>query len=86
MRRFGRAALFDATELGAFLALRLREGYGGDVQVEATRPFNEFSGAPEAVREAAMAYADRDSASTPYHAFRAGTEYPSVAAMRERDL
>ena len=33
VRRFGRAALLDATGKGAFLACRLRERYPDDVQV-----------------------------------------------------
>ena len=86
VRRFGRAALFEPTHHGAFLALRLREKHPGDVQVERTSPFNEFADAPDRVREAARAYEDRDAPSTPYAAFAAGTEHPSPEGMRERDL
>jgi len=52
VRRFGRAALLDATVYAAFLALRLRESYGGDVQIEQTEPFNEFVALDKPVREA----------------------------------
>lgn len=86
VRRFGRAALLDATEYAAFLALRLREAYGGDVQIERTEPFNEFAALDESIREAASAYADRDAKSTPYTAFAAGTEHPDPDAMRGEEL
>jgi len=86
VRRFGRAALFEATELGALLALRLREKHGGDVQIERTEPFNEFADAPDAVREAAAAYEDRSAASTPYAKFAAGTDHPSPERLRDREL
>jgi hypothetical protein len=86
VRRFGRAALLAGTELGAFLACRLRAECGDDVQVERTEPFNEFAAAPDRVREAARAYADRDHPSTPYSAFAAGTDHPDPEAMREREL
>ncbi|QDX40343.1 hypothetical protein [Salarchaeum sp. JOR-1] len=86
VRRFGRAALFAETELGAFLALRLRAKHGGDVQVERTSPWNEFRDAPERVRNAADAYESRTSASTPYAKFRAGTTHPATDAMRDANL
>lgn len=86
VRRFGRAALLDATEMGAFLALRLREKHGADVQVERTVSFNEFESVDEAVRTAAAAYEDRDEPSTPYEKFAAGTEHPSPDALRNREL
>lgn len=86
VRRFGRAALFEATEFGAFLALRLRGKHGPDVQVERTRPFNEFAAVPEAVRTAADAYERRESASTPYAKFAVGTDHPDPATMRDREL
>ncbi|MGB9987099.1 hypothetical protein [Salarchaeum japonicum] len=86
VRRFGRAALFAETELGAFLALRLRAKHGGDVQVERTAPWNEFRDAPERVRDAAAEYESRKSTSTPYAKFRAGTPHPAVDAMRDADL
>lgn len=86
VRRFGRAALFEASEFGAFLALRLRETHGGDVQIERTRPLNEFREVPESVREAATAYADREHATTPYEKFAAGTDHPDPDAMRDSEL
>lgn len=86
VRRFGRAALLEATEHGAFLACRLREKHPGDVQVELTRPFNEFDDAREPVRRAAAAYEDRAHANTPYARFAAGTDHPDPAALKEREL
>lgn len=86
VRRFGRAALFEETELGAFLALRLRAKHEGDVQVEATTPWNEFGTTPERVRTAAREYEERDAKSTPYPKFRAGTDHPRVGEMADRDL
>ena len=86
VRRFGRAALLSGTEFGAFLACWLRAECGDDVQVERTRPFNEFASVPESVRTAAQAYADREHPSTPYSAFAAGADHPDPDAMRERDL
>lgn len=86
VRRFGRAVCLAETELGAFLALRLRARHGGDVQVERTRPLNEFAEVPDAVHDAAAAYEARDHRSTPYSAFAAGTDHPDAAAMAERDL
>ena len=86
MRRFGRAALLEATEYGAFLACRLREKHAGDVQVRLTAPFNEYADVPDRVREAAVAYEARDRSSTPYDKFAAGTDHPDPATMRERAL
>jgi hypothetical protein len=86
VRELGRAALFEETELGAFLALRLRAKHGDDVQIERTRPFNEFAAVREAVRDAAEAYEDRETASTPYDKFAAGTDHPDPDAMRGTDL
>jgi hypothetical protein len=87
VRRFGRAALFEATAFGAFLGLRLRARHGGDVQVERTRPLNEFDADLDRVRSAARAYADRKSASTPYAKFASNrSDLPSKAAMRDREL
>jgi hypothetical protein len=85
-RRFGRAALFNETVYAAFLALRLRESHGGDVQIERTEPFNEFVAVDEPVREAAAAYANRTAKSTPYAAFAAGTDHPDPDDMRGREL
>lgn len=86
VRRFGRAALLEATELGAFLALRLRAKHGDDVQVARTEPFNEFADAPDRVREAAEAYEARDHPNTPYAKFAAGTDHPDPAALRDSEL
>jgi hypothetical protein len=86
VRRFGRATLFEETCLGAFLALRLREKHGADVQVERTAPLNEYADVPADVRAAAAAYEARDAPSTPYGKFASGTEHPSPAALRDREL
>lgn len=86
VRRFGRAALLEATAYGAFLALRLRETHGGDVQIERTEPFNEFDDVDVEVREAAREYADRETKTTPYAAFAAGTDHPDPAALKGREL
>ncbi|GAB6860817.1 hypothetical protein ACFR97_00615 [Haloplanus litoreus] len=86
IRRFGRATLFAETELGAFLALRLRAKHGDDVQIERTRPLNEFAAVPEPIREAAAAYEDRETPSTPYAKFAAGTDHPDPETMRDADL
>ncbi|WP_129114310.1 DUF7855 family protein [Halegenticoccus tardaugens] len=86
VRRFGRAALFEETELGAFLALRLREKHGSDVQLERTEPLNEFETVPERVRNAAVAYEAREHASTPYAKFAAGTDHPDPERLRRREL
>ena len=84
--RFGRAVLLAETELGAFLACRLRAKHGADVRVERTATFNEFAAVRPAVREAATAYEDRDRASTPYAKFAAGTDHPDPDAMAGTDL
>lgn len=86
VRRLGRAALLDETEFGAFQALRLREQFGGAVQIERTRPLNEFAAVPEGVRAAAAAYADRENAAVPYEKFAAGTDHPSPASLKGADL
>lgn len=86
VRRFGRAGLLAETELGALLALRLRERHGPDVQVARTEPLNEFADVPDRVREAAAAYADRENPSTPYGKFVAGTHHPSEDALRGQEL
>jgi hypothetical protein len=86
VRRFGRAACLRETEFGAFLALRLREKHGADVQVERTSPLNEYETVPESVRRAAAAYEDRETASTPYAAFASGRDHPDPAAMRDAEL
>ncbi|MFB6311259.1 MAG: hypothetical protein ABEH64_08790 [Salinirussus sp.] len=86
VRRFGRAALLKETEFGAFQAIRLREQFGGAVQVERTEEFNEFVTVRESVRAAATAYADREESSLPYRSFAAGTEHPAPEVMKESDL
>lgn len=86
VRRFGRAALLEETEHGAFLALRLREKHPGDVQLERTEPLNEFRDVPESVREAAEAYENRANPNTTYEKFATGTPYSSPAALKARDL
>lgn len=86
VQRFGRAVLFEATELGAFLALRLYEKHGGEVQIERTEPLNEFRDVPESVREAASEYEARDRESVPYAKFAADTSHPEPASMRDTDL
>jgi len=86
VRRFGRVALFAETEFAAFQALRLREKHGEDVQIERTRPFNEFEALDSSVREAARAYENRERPSVPYATFADGTDHPEPGEMRETDL
>lgn len=86
VQRFGRAALLESSEFGAFLALRLRAEHGTDVQVERTRPLVAARDVPEAVRTAATSYADRDHEATPYGKFAAGRDLPAPAAMKDADL
>lgn len=85
-RRFGRAVGFAETELGAFLALRVRAKHGESVQIERTRSLNEFEEVPESIRAAARAYENRKAASVPYRSFAAGTEHPDPESMRGADL
>lgn len=84
--RFGRAVLLEPTEFAALQAVRLRAELGPAVQVEHTRPFNEFETLREDVREAAMAYADRENAATPYAKFAAGTVHPDQSTLAGREL
>ncbi len=86
VRRFGRAVLFEATEFGAFLALRLRERHGDDVQIERTEPLNEYRDAPDRVLEAVEAYEREAHDNTPYAKFAADTDYPSPDAMRGQPI
>jgi len=86
VRRFGRAALLAGTEFGAFLALRLREKHGADVQIERTRPLNEYETVPDSVRTAAAAYESRDQPSTPYAKFAVGADHPDPETMQGREL
>jgi hypothetical protein len=64
----------------------VREKHGDDVQIERTRPFNEFEALDDEVREAARAYEERDRPPLPYEAFAAETEHPSPERMRNTDL
>lgn len=84
--RFGRAALLEPTEFAALQAVRLRAEFGAAVQVEHTRPFNEFDALREDVREAAHAYADREHAATSYAKFAAGTDHPDQSTLAGREL
>lgn len=86
VRRFGRVALLSETEFAAFQALRLREKHGGDVQVERTRPFNEYEAVDESVRAAAAAYEDRDRPALPYATFADERDHPDPGEMRETEL
>lgn len=86
VQRFGRAALLEPTEFGAFLALRLRVEHGADVQVERTEPLVAGRDVPERVRSAATAYAERDERSTPYAKFAAGRDHPDPAPMKASEL
>ena len=86
VRRFGRAALLAGTERGAFHALRLRAEHRDAVQVERTVPLNEFDEVPDRVREAATAYAERETAHVPYEKFRVGREHPPLSALADREL
>lgn len=86
VRQFGRAALFAATEFGAFQALRLRAKHGAAVQIERTQPFNEYATVPETVREAATAYENRETPAVPYESFATGTDHPQPSSMQGTDL
>jgi len=86
VRRLGRVVLFEATEFGAFQALRLREKHGEAIQIERTRPFNEFDAVRAAVREAAKAYERRDTPAVPYDRFAAGRDLPPPDAMKGVEL
>jgi len=86
VRQFGRVALLAETEFGAFQALRLQEKHGEAIQVERTRPFNEFAAVPPAVREAARTYECRDEPAVPYATFAANRELPPPAAMKGSEL
>lgn len=86
VRQFGRVALLEETEFGAFQALRLREKHGEAVQIERTEPFNEFAAVPDAVREAAVAYERRDTPALPYAQFAAGNDLPAPGAMKSSEL
>lgn len=86
VRGLGRAALLEATEHGALLACRLRERHPDDVQIERTRPFNEFADVPEEVRRAAAAYESEAGEYTPYAKFAAGTDHPDPERLKGQEL
>lgn len=86
VRWFGRSALFAATELGAFHGLRLQKKHPEAVQIERTRPFNEYQEVPERVRDAVAAYTKREHTTTPYSAFAVGRDLPDIASMARREL
>jgi hypothetical protein len=86
VRHIGRVALLEATEFGAFQALRLREKHGTAIQVEWTEPFNEFDRVRETVRTAARTYEGRDEPATPYAKFAVGRDLPDPETLREREL
>lgn len=86
VRQFGRVALFEETEFGAFQVLRLWEKHGEEIQIERTQPFNEFVAVRPAVREAATAYEERETPSLPYEAFASDTDLPSPDAMKQNEL
>ncbi len=86
VRRFGRAVVFEATELGAFLAFRLRVKHGDAVHLARVAPIDEQRGAFGRAREAAVAFEGREHESTPYPKFASGTEYPMPEEMRDREL
>jgi hypothetical protein len=86
VRQFGRVALLEETEFGAFQALRLHEKHGEAIQIERTEPFNEFAAVPEGVREAARSYENREKPAVPYGAFASGTDHPSAEQMKGTEL
>lgn len=86
VRRFGRAVLLRETELGALLALRLRERHPEAVQLELTRPLNEYADVPERVREAAEAFEDRAHPNTTYANFVAESDHPPIEDLRDVEL
>ena len=85
VRQFGRAALFEWTELAAFHALRMREKHGLDVEIDRVERFEPAS-VPAAVREAATAYERRETPSLPYRQFAAGSDHPDPASMAGEPL
>lgn len=86
VRRFGRAALFEETEYGAFLALRLHAKHPDEVQLERTTPFNEFQQVPESIRTAVEAYDNRANENTTYARFAVDSPHPEPGAMKRRKL
>lgn len=86
VRRFGRAALFEASGCGAFQALRLREKYGTDVQIDRTHPLNEYAEVPPKIRRAVAAYERRDHPHLPYTTFVARRPHPDPEQLRSIEL
>lgn len=86
VRRFGRAVLLAETELGAFLALHLRERHGADVQLERTQPLDAPRTVPDRVHDAVAAYADRTHPNTPYATIADRENLPTTADLHESDL
>lgn len=86
IRRFGRAVLFEATELGAFLAFRLEQKYGDAVHVLRTASVDGRRDEYRRAHEAAIAFENRDHESTPYPKFATGTDHPMPEEMHERKL
>ncbi|MGM0605139.1 MAG: hypothetical protein ACQETB_05650 [Halobacteriota archaeon] len=82
----GRIALFEETELAAFLLLRLRTKHGDAIQVQETQTFNEFERVPERIIEAVQEYERRQNKYTPYHAFASATDFPSLEELAGRRL
>jgi hypothetical protein len=85
VRRFGRAVFLAETELGAFLALTLRDRHAGGVQVERTRPL-DASDVPERVHDAVATFAARDHPNTPYATIAARDDLPSTDTLHDADL
>lgn len=86
VRRFGRAVLLAETELGAFLALALRERHGPDVQLERTRPLDAANAVPGRVHDAVAAYAARTHPNVPYATIAARDDLPTTRDLRDADL
>lgn len=85
-RRLGRAAVFEGTEFGAFLAFRLRAKHGDGVQIVQATPIGDRQDAFRRASEAARAFENRAHECTPYPKFAAGTGHPLPAEMRDRRL
>ncbi len=85
-RRFGRAVLFEGTELGAFLAFRLQIKHGTAVSIQRTVTVDESRDRYRRAYEAAAAFEARDHESTPYPKFATGTDHPMPAEMDEREV
>lgn len=86
VRRFGRAVLLAETELGAFLALYLRERHGAAVQLERTRPLDPPRTIPARVHDAVITYANRTHPSIPYSTIAARDGLPTTADLHETEL